>query len=254
MYRQLNMDGITKIQESISFIRENEPEEGYFVGYSGGKDSEVILELCKMAGVKYSPYYSATGIDPPEVVKHIKNHHPDVVFLRPKKSFYKMIVKKGFPTKFRRWCCDDLKKNPAKNIPLKYRIMGIRAEESSKRAKRGRVNRISKNRIIINPIFYWKEWEIWGFIDERNLPYCGLYDEGFGRIGCVVCPFLCSTRANGELNPRLVEHQRRWPGIYRAFERAMYELWEAKGHHYAKKNGFAQLFEEFLENWYRGIS
>ena len=65
------------IAESIAFLQENEPPEGFFVGFSGGKDSIVSLELCRMAGVKHHAYYSCTRIDPPEVVQFIRTaYHP----------------------------------------------------------------------------------------------------------------------------------------------------------------------------------
>jgi phosphoadenosine phosphosulfate reductase len=60
--------------ESIAYLKEHEPPEGYFVGFSGGKDSIVALELCRMAEVKHLAFYSATGIDPPEVMRFIKDH------------------------------------------------------------------------------------------------------------------------------------------------------------------------------------
>ena len=82
------------VAESIAFIQQHEPPEGYFVGFSGGKDSITLLELCKMAGVKYEACYSCTRIDPPEVVRFIRQHHPDVTWLYPKDSFWNMVVKK----------------------------------------------------------------------------------------------------------------------------------------------------------------
>lgn len=66
------------VDEAIDFLREHEPSEGYFVGFSGGKDSIVTLELCRMAGVKHQAFYSCTGIDAPEVVRFIKLHYPSV--------------------------------------------------------------------------------------------------------------------------------------------------------------------------------
>ena len=82
------------VAESIDFLREHEPDDGYFVGFSGGKDSLTLLELCKMSGVKFEAYYSCTRIDPPEVVRFIRQYHPDVHWLYPKASFWSMVIKK----------------------------------------------------------------------------------------------------------------------------------------------------------------
>lgn len=112
--RQRSMIPLYKmVEDSIAFIREHEPPEGYFVGFSGGKDSICTLELTRMAGVKHEAYYSCTGIDPPEVVKFIKQHYPDVKWLYPKMSFWEGIRKKNPPLRVTRWCCDVLKKNPS---------------------------------------------------------------------------------------------------------------------------------------------
>jgi phosphoadenosine phosphosulfate reductase len=118
-----------------------------------------------------------------------------------------------------RWCCDTLKKDPAKKHPLFHnRVLGIRAEESSKRAKRPRLEVKGKRKIrkIYKPIFHWLEWHVWDFIEERGLAYPSLYDEGFERIGCVVCPFIMrSNQAKVERN------KARWPQVYRVFEKVV---------------------------------
>lgn len=248
---QLNFDNKTKTELAIEFIQKHEPPEGYFLGDSGGKDSTVLLDLVMKSGVKYKSYYSATGIDPPELVKFIKQYHPETIHKRPNykghKSFYGMIPVLGFPTKFSRWCCDKLKKDPTKDIPLKHRLMGIRAEESSKRAKRGAISNLNKY-IIYKPVFSWLEWEIWEYIESHKLPYCSLYDEGFSRLGCVICPFICNK------NPMQVErHKARWPKYYIAFEKAMKKLWDDRESVRQIEKGYAQNFDEFLANWYRGI-
>ena len=194
-YQGVIFDTLSKEAVAIDFIQKYEPEEGYFVGFSGGKDSVVVLDLVQKAGVKYKAYYSATGIDPPELVKFINKNYPYVIHKRPlwkgHRSFFGMLIDKGIaPTMFTRWCCNKLKKDPTNDVPLQHRIMGIRAEESFKRRKRGLISNRGRFKIY-HPIFSWLEWEIWDYIERNNLPYCVLYDNPYiSRIGCVLCPFL----------------------------------------------------------------
>ena len=160
-----------------------------------------------------------------------------------------MIPYKGFPTRHARWCCDKLKKDPTKNVPLKHRLMGLRAEESPKRAKRPIIENVGYlKQIVYKPIFHWLEWEIWEFIDKYELPYCTLYDEGFSRLGCVVCPFLCGEDAGHQ--KRLQIHKSRWPAIYTAFEKAMRKLWDNKERHRQLRHNYSATFDEFMINWY----
>jgi len=249
---QLTFDGKSKTDLSVEFIQKHEPLEGYFVGFSGGKDSQVVYDLVKKSGVKYQVYYSATGIDPPELVKFIRQYYPEVIWKRPNwhghKSFFGMIPEKGFPTKMARWCCDKLKKDPTKKVPLSHRIMGIRAEESHKRAVRGQVDGIKYlKQTIYKPIFHWLEWEIWDYLKSNNIKYCSLYNEGFHRLGCVVCPFICSPNRKA-----LDKHKARWPKYYVAFEKAMLKLWNNKEKMRRTKLGLCIDFDEFLDRWYRG--
>ena len=230
--------------EAIDFLRQHEPQEGYFVGFSGGKDSIVTEALCRMAGVKYAAYYSATGIDAPEVVRFIRQHYPQVQWLRPKMSFWEGIRKKSPPLRMMRWCCDVLKKEPSKHIPLSRRVMGIRAEESARRANRGRISEFSPN-VQYKPIFHWQEWHVWAFIEEYALPYPCLYDEGFNRIGCVICPFLMS-----ENMARVEIHKARWPAYYRLFEKAVSD-WFANYRTQPRENQQATP-EAYLAAYYRG--
>ena len=41
--------------------------------YSGGKDSDVLLELFRMSGIPFEVHNSHTTVDAPQTVRHIKN-------------------------------------------------------------------------------------------------------------------------------------------------------------------------------------
>lgn len=149
---------------------------------SFGKDSVVLMELVKMAGVKCFPVHSFTGIDPPEAIKFGLKTYPDTRIYRPVMSMWEGIRAKFPPVFNKRWCCDVLKKDPTKAIPLKHKLVGIRAEESPGRKERGRISRF-RGKWQYSPIFEWHEWHVWEFIEGLGLPFCELYDQGFDRIG-----------------------------------------------------------------------
>jgi len=245
--RQHHMVPVEKmVQESISFIREYEPAEGYFVGFSGGKDSIVTLELARMSGVKHEAYYCCTGIDPPEVVKFIKEYYSMVKWLYPKYSFWRGIRKEKMPPlRTARWCCDVLKKDPSASIPLRNRLLGLRREESLQRRQRPIIDYVhSRKQTIYKPIFHWKEWHIWDFIDDHHIPYPSLYDEGFHRIGCVVCPFL-SWKIQ-------MQHKQRWPKMYEIFEGCVRKWYESRGfvNKPMEKRKDIKTVDDYLLFWY----
>ena len=174
-----------KIKQSIECIKFHEPEEGYYLGFSGGKDSQALLRLAEMAGIKYEAHYNYTKIDPPELVRFIKQHYPNVVFNMPDISYWDLIRKNKFPpSSLNRYCCRVLKEGKGTD---KVKLLGVRAEESVRRKKQ---QPVSYNRIL--PIFHWTEIDVWEFISD--LPHCVLYDEGYDRIGCIGCPLISPRR------------------------------------------------------------
>jgi len=187
---------IDKIQYSIDLLRKHEATalkmnpNGYYVAFSGGKDSQVIYELCKMAGVKFTAHFSCTTVDPKEVLRFIHSKYPDVIWHRPEKSMFKLIEEMHcLPLRWLRFCCRLIKEIGGVGNVV---VLGVRAAESRNRAKRKEVveHRCVKgeDKIIIKPIFNWTNAEIWEFIKTNIGYYCELYDRGYYRIGCVLCP------------------------------------------------------------------
>lgn len=239
--QQLNLSGQTKTEIAIDFLREHEPPEGYAGFYSGGKDSEVLKHLAMRSGVRVKWFYSLMP-DPPEVLRHIKKYHPDVVWLRPDFSFWQGIVKLYPPRRNARWCCNKIKEKPGTKIGFIHRILGIRAEESRGRAKQGFIHQRTKKRINYHPIFDWLTWELWEYIERNHIPTCSLYDDGFDRLGCIVCPMRTAKQK--------AIYRNRFPSQHRLFEKACYRWWELKGHHRQRIRGDSILFSEFIDNWY----
>lgn len=187
---------VDKITQAIARIRLNEPKEGYYVAFSGGKDSVVVLDLVRKSGVRYDAHHNITCVEPPELIYFIREHYPDVISESPKKTMWRLIVDSGVPpTRLMRYCCKELKERGGKN---RFKITGIRHEESVRRNKRKFIEPCSKNTgtRFLNPIIDWTEQEVWEYIRMHDLPYCKLYDNGWRRIGCMFCPM--STRAEKE--------------------------------------------------------
>lgn len=58
-----------KMADELSRRYYNSP---LILAYSGGKDSEVCLELCRRAGVPFEVVHSHTTADAPETVYHVR--------------------------------------------------------------------------------------------------------------------------------------------------------------------------------------
>jgi phosphoadenosine phosphosulfate reductase len=196
---------------AIERLRRFEPEDGYWLAFSGGKDSQAIYHLCQEAGVRFDPHYNLTTVDPPELVRFIREQYPEVVFDRPEKNMWDVIASHRMPpTRMVRYCCEELKERGGLGRVI---VTGVRWQESVQRkSRRGLIelNTYGKNPVVIdndsdavlalyrstpietkhviNPIIDWSASEVWQYLALLDVPHCCLYDEGFKRIGCVGCP------------------------------------------------------------------
>ena len=229
---------VDKVEQAIKRLRTYEPEEGYYLAFSGGKDSVTILRLAEMAGVQFDAHYNITTVDPPELVKFIKEQHPDVERHRPEMSMFRYILRKKFwpPMRQQRWCCRLLKERGGKGHLV---VTGVRWAESRRRAQRRMTEQCYRDgsTTYLHPIIDWTDEQVWEFIHEHDIPYCSLYDEGFKRLGCVLCPM--------QAHPE--QDMRRWPQFEQAYRTTFARLIEVR-----KDRGMRCDFEtgdEMFEWW-----
>lgn len=144
MIHQLNIHGKDKVQVAIDRLKTFEPPEGYYLAFSGGKDSVVIKALADMAGVKYDAHYNHTSVEPPELVQFVREHHKDVEieWHRDKEgnriTMWNLIPKQSFPpTRIARYCCQELKEYGGEG---RMTITGVRwAESVNRRHNQGHI-------------------------------------------------------------------------------------------------------------------
>lgn len=230
--RQLSIfDGTPQsmLNQSIKLIQSFEESaikrnpHGYVVGYSGGKDSDVLLDLFKRSGVRFYVIHNHTTLDAPETVYYIRRKFRELELAGipckiyyPQTNFWKLCLQKGMlPSRIARFCCALLKERDIPELKFATHAFGVRKAESVKRAN----NRDSiemrdnvgysdlqkfhfdnaddvkqtgacytKNYFIINPLAYWSDDYLWDFIHSEHIEVNPLYDCGFSRVGCVGCP------------------------------------------------------------------
>jgi len=184
---------------------------GYYVAYSGGKDSDVIRILCQLAGVKHELWHNHTTVDAPETVRYVRTIVPKERISRPDMSMWRLIASKTMPpTRIFRYCCEELKE---RNGGHRFIVTGVRKSESNTRANREMLEVKTKNHkkrkiftddndenkriiyhcmqksaLIMNPIIEWHENDVWDFLRYYGCESNPLYKCGCKRIGCIGCP------------------------------------------------------------------
>lgn len=252
-----------KILKSIELIQKSEPlalsydqENGFWLGQSGGKDSQVLMHLAQLANVKFKAYFSPTSVDPPEVIRFIRRNYPETEFTPLTHSIYDEFIKrKCLPSMRIRYCCEVFKEQGGEN---KVVLVGVRHSESARRAKRQAVevtgHKFSgdlegfkewsdkrkakkrkqfdqfsdhkesmvtcingKDKIVISPILDWLDSDVWEFLnDVLRVPHCELYDQGWTRIGCICCPMASPKNTHRDIE--------RWPYVKEKWIKAIMKI------------------------------
>lgn len=183
------------------------------VAFSGGKDSQVVYDLCKRSGIDFKAYFNHS-FESCTTLRFIRENYPEVIWRRDHKFGFiqNICVNHGgmLPTVFSAYCCSDYKHN-SKYVD-KCSIVGVRKSESLKRRKYTTMmwkNKTiyDKNRKLANdyfeehcqsvgntsviqlkPIIDWNDDDVWNYIHAHGLPINPEYLNGSKRVGCIVCP------------------------------------------------------------------
>lgn len=260
--RKKMLHSVGLLQKAEKLALSYDAEQGYYLAFSGGKDSQALYHMAQLAGVKFQGHMNLTSVDPPEVIRFIKQNYPEVELIKPKKSIFQIAIeRKILPTKRVRWCCEEYKEMAGAG---KVTLIGIRKAESARRAKRNEVEISSrkfsgdlealeayrqeqrakrarrqstkngvnitnadeektlgcihgKESLLISPIIHWTEQDVWEFLNNVvSVSHCSLYDEGWHRIGCIVCPMSSYKQKKLE--------EERYPHVKRAWLRAIKKI------------------------------
>lgn len=183
-----------------------------YIGFSGGKDSVVLLDLChKVLPLDVPVVFSDTDMELPDtyrVWEEIQSRYTARPFLKvaAKTSALENWRLFGPPSQALRWCCSVHKSTPA-ILALKDRIgkksiktlafVGVRGEESLRRSGYDDIGDGLKSQSQVNamPILAWSAHELWIYIFEHGLVLNEAYRKGLPRVGCLMCP-MSSDRQN----------------------------------------------------------
>lgn len=273
-----------KERRAIEVLKAFEPEDGYYLCYSGGKDSDCIRILADLAGVKHEIHHNLTTADAPETVYYVKSQ-PNVIIHKPELSMWRLIEKMMIPpTRLMRYCCAELKERGGEG---KVKATGVRKKESRNRKENGGLVKIlgkgasvrksaqeigakteetKKGGIVlnmdddpsrrlveqcyrttstmVNPIIDWSEDDVWDFLKAHGCKSNPLYECGLKRVGCIGCPMAGKNR--------YAEFER-WPKYRALYVMAFDRMLEARRRAGKKERPDTQwLNGESVMRWWLG--
>jgi len=173
------------------------------VSCSFGKDSMLVLWLCRLEFQEIAVIFNNTGVQHQETYRfkeRIKREwNLNLIETKPIKSFWQVAKEYGLPDGKKKSdrCCDWLKEMPFRQVIKEYgfkvAFTGITALESRLRmftaCQRGTEYYSKKDGLTkVHPIMFWTPEEVWEFTHRVQIPVNPAYEKyGIDRLGCVPC-------------------------------------------------------------------
>jgi 3'-phosphoadenosine 5'-phosphosulfate sulfotransferase (PAPS reductase)/FAD synthetase/ferredoxin len=206
LMEQLVQETIKKIYNT--FIEYQDKVDVFYVAFSGGKDSVVVLDLVQRALPHncFKVLFGDTGMEFPdtyETVEKIKQicAEEKIEFLQAKSKLKPENTWQIFgpPAVTIRWCCSVHKTTPQimqlREVLQKpdftgMAFTGVRGDESLSRSEYDAISYGGKHsgQYSCHPILEWNTAELFLYIYENGLTFNNAYKKGNTRAGCLVCP------------------------------------------------------------------
>lgn len=215
---EINREAIETIEnEAMDFIlgcydAYKDKVDDFVVAFSGGKDSQVILDLVtRVLPVEaFKAVFQDTDMELPCTYDIVAYTEEDYKYRFPNFKLYHaksdrkaldLWKQYGPPSRVNRWCCSVMKttifRRTMKEIhktdvqPKVAVFEGVRADESARREAYNRIGVNVKHPNLINcrAIFRWNNSEIFLYLFSRGIELNPAYRMGLTRVGCGVCPF-----------------------------------------------------------------
>ena len=259
-----------------------EDQEPYYIAYSGGKDSDTIRILAELSGVRYELHHNLTTVDAPETVYYVKSIPDIIIHRPERSMWQLIPEKLMPPTRMVRYCCAELKERGGqgrrvvtgvrmaesarrkqtgglvkflakqKTVMKKASELGVDISLTSQGGiilnndnteSRELVEHCSMQaKVLVNPIYDWKDSDVWEFLKYYGCKSNPLYECGFKRIGCIGCPIASKHRyTEFRLYPKYKDN------YMRAFDRMIKARKERGMYNKAKWDTPENVFKWWME-------